>query len=97
MAMQDASNPQPRESLRLLGTVGVCTATAVLATPLHGVLDPANIVMLFLLTVLLVAVRWGRRAAILASVLSVLLFDVFSCRRAFRSRSAICSIWSLSR
>ncbi len=77
MAMQDASNPQSGESLRLLGTVGVCAATALLATPLHGVLDPANIVMLFLLTVLLVAVRWGRRAAILASVLSVLLFDVF--------------------
>lgn len=77
MVKQDASNPQPRESLRLFGTVAVCAATTLLATPLHGVLDPANIVMLFLLTVLLVAVRWGRRAAILASVLSVLLFDVF--------------------
>lgn len=58
-------------------TVLACAATTVLATPLLGYLDLANIVMLFLLTVLLVAVKLGRNQAILASVLSVLLFDVF--------------------
>jgi two-component system sensor histidine kinase KdpD len=48
-----------------------------MATPLLGYLDLANIVMLFLLTVLSIAVKLGRNAAILASVISVLCFDVF--------------------
>ena len=58
-------------------TVLACTGTTLLATPLIGYLDLANIVMLFLLTVLLIAVGLGRSAAVLAAVLSVLLFDVF--------------------
>jgi two-component system, OmpR family, sensor histidine kinase KdpD len=61
----------------MLLTVLACTATTLLATPLIGYLDLANIVMLFLLTVLLLAVTLGRGAAVLASVLSVLLFDIF--------------------
>lgn len=58
-------------------TILACVGTTVIATPLLGHLDLANIVMLFLLTVLLVAVKLGRNAAILASILSVLLFDIF--------------------
>ena len=58
-------------------TVLACSATTLLATPLLGYLDLANIVMLFLLTVLLLAVTLGRGAAVLAAVLSVLLFDIF--------------------
>jgi two-component system sensor histidine kinase KdpD len=58
-------------------TVLACVGTTLVATPLIGRLDLANIVMLFLLTVLLIAVTLGRGAAVLASVLSVLLFDVF--------------------
>lgn len=65
----------PRQALAL--ALLACIATTLIATPLLGTLDLANIVMLFLLTVLLVAVKLGRNAAILASVLSVLLFDVF--------------------
>lgn len=65
----------PRQSLALASLA--CLATTLVATPLLGTLDLANIVMLFLLTVLLVAVKLGRNAAILASVLSVLLFDIF--------------------
>ncbi|MBP5987325.1 MAG: DUF4118 domain-containing protein [Azonexus sp.] len=61
----------------MLLTVLACVGTTLLATPLIGRLDLANIVMLFLLTVLLIAVKLGRAAAVLASVLSVLLFDVF--------------------
>lgn len=48
----------------------------MLASPLHDYLDLSNIVMLFLLTVLLIAVKLGRNAAILASVLNVALFDI---------------------
>jgi len=52
-----------------------CLGTAAAATPLSGYLDLANIVMLFLLAVLLVALYAGRGPAVLASVLSVTLFD----------------------
>lgn len=62
---------------RNLLVVLACSATTLLATPLLGYLDLANIVMLFLLTVLLLAVTLGRSAAVLAAVLSVLLFDIF--------------------
>lgn len=62
---------------RIALTVAACAGTTLVATPLRGYLDQANIVMLFLLTVLVVAVKLGRNAAILASVLSVLCFDVF--------------------
>lgn len=57
--------------------VAACLGTTALSLPLHDYLDQANIVMLFLLTVLLVAVKLGRNAAVLASGLSVLLFDFF--------------------
>lgn len=62
---------------RIALTLAACAATTLLATPLLGHLDLANIVMLFLLTVLIVAVKLGRNAAILASVISVLSFDIF--------------------
>lgn len=62
---------------KTLLTVAACATTTLLATPLLGYLDLANIVMLFLLTVLLLAVSLGRGAAVLAAVLSVLLFDIF--------------------
>lgn len=62
---------------RALLSALACAGTTLLATPLLGYLDLANIVMLFLLTVLLIAVSLGRSAAILAAVLSVLLFDIF--------------------
>ncbi len=40
-------------------------------------LEPTNIVMFYLLAVVIVAIRWGQGAAIVASVLSVLAFDFF--------------------
>jgi two-component system sensor histidine kinase KdpD len=52
-------------------------ATALVAAPLHSHLDLANTAMLFLLTVALVAVRLGRRPAILTTFLNVALFDFF--------------------
>lgn len=58
-------------------TLLACAATTAVATPLIGHLDLANIVMLFLLTVLFVAVSLGLRPALLASFLSVALFDFF--------------------
>lgn len=72
-----ASETQRSTAQRIALTVAACAGTTLLATPLLGYLDLANIVMLFLLTVLIVAVKLGRRAAVLASVISVLCFDLF--------------------
>ena len=70
--------PHPlRNWQRYLLSALACAATTVVTTPLLGHLDLANIVMLFLLTVLLVAVLLGLRPALLASFLSVGLFDFF--------------------
>ena len=54
----------------------ICSFSAALMDPLIGHLDLANIVMLFLLVVLFVSVTLGRVGAIVAAVVSVLLFDV---------------------
>lgn len=54
-----------------------CSITTLLAKPLSDYFDLANIVMLFLLTVVLVAVRFGRGPAVMAAFLSVALFDFF--------------------
>jgi two-component system sensor histidine kinase KdpD len=54
-----------------------CALTAGIAQPLAAWFDRANIVMLFLLAVVLVAVRYGRGPAVLAAFVSVALFDFF--------------------
>lgn len=51
--------------------------TTLLAAPLSAFIDKANIIMLFLLMVFMVALRLGRGPAILASFASVALFDFF--------------------
>src|SRR5882724_8904338 len=60
-----------------LFAVLACGLTTLVATPLREQLELANTVMLFLLTVALIAARLGKGPAILASFLSVILFDVF--------------------
>ncbi len=57
----------------LLASAGI----ALLATPLLDVLELTNIVMLFLLTVVGVALRFGRGPAVLAAFVGVGLFDFF--------------------
>src|SRR5438270_4929763 len=59
------------------GTTAVCAATALLAFPLQHVLDLSNIVMLFLLAVVAVAMLFGRGPAVLAAFVNVLAFDWF--------------------
>jgi two-component system, OmpR family, sensor histidine kinase KdpD len=58
-----------------LGASLACGAAALLAQALLQVFDPANVVMLFLLVVVLSALRWGRGPGAWAALLSVLLFD----------------------
>lgn len=54
-----------------------CLLTTLLALPLLALFDLANIVMLFLMYVVLVAVKLGRGPAMLAAVLGVASFDFF--------------------
>ncbi len=58
-------------------SVGLCIAVTLLATPLRHWLELTNIVMIFLLAVIGVALRLGRGPAVLASFLSVIFFDFF--------------------
>lgn len=54
-----------------------CAFTTTLSAPLAAHLELTNIVMLYLLSVVLVAFRFGRGPGILSSVLSVAAFDFF--------------------
>ncbi len=54
-----------------------CLLTTLLALPLAPLFDLANIVMLFLLYVVVAAVKLGRGPAMLAAVLGVASFDFF--------------------
>lgn len=57
--------------------IGICGVTALLATLMVPYFALANIVMLFLLAVVLVALKFGRGPAVLAAFLSVALYDYF--------------------
>ena len=58
-------------------SVGCSVAVTLLALPLIRFFDLANIVMLFLLGTVLVALKFGRGPAALAAVLNVAAFDYF--------------------
>lgn len=62
---------------RYAWATGACVAATLLTLPMLPLFDLANIVMLFLLCVVLVAVKLGRGPAMLAAVLSVAAFDFF--------------------
>src|SRR5579862_7145670 len=73
-------NDDPRRLAKRMSYVwalAACLGTGLVATPLLRYLDLANIVMLFLLTVVLIAVKFGRGPAILAAFISVMSFDFF--------------------
>lgn len=52
-------------------------AVTLLGIPIHRVISPVNLVMLYLAAVVIAATYLGRGPAILASVLGVLTFDFF--------------------
>ncbi len=54
-----------------------CVVVTLLCMPLLPYFDLANIVMLFLLATVLVALQFGRRPAALAAILNVAAFDFF--------------------
>ena len=55
----------------------ICALAAIVAAPLYPTFELPNIVMIFLLAVVIVAVRYGRGPAVMASFLSVAEFDYF--------------------
>ena len=57
--------------------VGICGAVSLAAAELTTFLDLANIAMLYLLGVIVAAMRLGRGPGVLASFLSVVAFDFF--------------------
>ena len=78
---EKSQKPFPREWMphhpwrRYFLAVGLVLLFTLAGLPLHPVLDPTNLVMLYLAAVVIAAVFFGRGPAILASFLSVLAFD----------------------
>lgn len=75
-ARRDASAPTT-DWQAYAWSAAICALVTVVTAPLHAVLDLANIVMVFLLAVVGVAVRFGRGPAVLAAFMSVGAFDFF--------------------
>lgn len=61
----------------LLASLLACGVATLVAGLLLRVFDLSNVVMLFLLTVVLVALRWGKAAGALAALVCVASFDFF--------------------
>jgi two-component system, OmpR family, sensor histidine kinase KdpD len=59
---------------KAVGVVGLCSVAARLVFPS---LAEANLIMIYLIGIVFIAMRYGRGPSILASVLSVVAFDVF--------------------
>ncbi|GAB2906923.1 DUF4118 domain-containing protein [Paralcaligenes sp. KSB-10] len=74
-------SPRPsrrdRHPWRYIWAAIACVLTAIGVTPMLPYFDLANIVMLFLLLEVLIAIRLGRGPAVMAAFLSVALFDFF--------------------
>ena len=73
----DSADGRRLKRLRYLWAALACVAVTLLSMPLTAHFDRSNIVAIYILTVVLVAVRFGRGAAALAAVLSVCAFDFF--------------------
>jgi two-component system sensor histidine kinase KdpD len=75
---EKSGNPSAEWSWQGYGVaVAACALTALLSSPLVDVMELTNIVMFFLLTVVLVALRYGRGPSLMATFVGVGLFDFF--------------------
>lgn len=68
--------PRSQWTAYLKAGLFVIIATAI-SYPLHLGIEPANLVMIYLAAVVLSAIYWGRGPSLMASVLSVFVFDFF--------------------
>jgi two-component system sensor histidine kinase KdpD len=77
---EEAAPSEPKSSIRRFRyplAAAACVVPTLVASLLFPYFDLANIVMLFLLTVVVTAVAFGRGPAVLAAFLSVASFDFF--------------------
>ncbi|MCC7483619.1 MAG: DUF4118 domain-containing protein [Burkholderiales bacterium] len=72
-----AEQESPHRWTGHVAAIAICSLVTLVAMPLRNVLELTNIVMLFLLAVVVLALRYGRKPAILAAFLGVALFDFF--------------------
>jgi len=76
--MYPISAPTPRSSLRgLFPALAACALATVVAGLLLKVFDLSNVVAIFLFTVVLVALHWGKLAGAAAALVGVVSFDFF--------------------
>jgi two-component system sensor histidine kinase KdpD len=73
----ESSKQLKNKQLRYLWAALACGGVTLGSVPLGTHFDRSNIVAIFILTVVLVAVRWGRGPAAMAAILSVCAFDYF--------------------
>lgn len=62
---------------RYLAATGLVILTTIIGRLVHGNLEPANLVMLYLVGTMIAAVYLGQGPALLTSILGVLAFDYF--------------------
>ncbi|NQD37868.1 sensor histidine kinase KdpD [Permianibacter sp. IMCC34836] len=74
VTIEDKKRNTRRRVLSAVAVIGACTA---IAWPLHSRLDNAVLVMIYLLGVVLAAVRYGQLPSVVAAVLAVASFDFF--------------------
>jgi two-component system sensor histidine kinase KdpD len=73
----ESSERRKAKRLRYVWAAIASVAVTLASVPLENRFDRSNIVAIFILTVVLVAVRFGRGPAAMAAVLSVCAFDFF--------------------
>ncbi len=75
-----------------LVAVALCAITTLIAMQWLVTFDAANLVMLYLLGVVVIALLYGRWPSVVATVINVASFDLFLSRHAVRSPFRTCSI-----
>ncbi len=68
---------RPHQLQPYLWSILIVAACALLAFLMFPYFAPANVVMVFLVGIVIVATRYGRGPSILVSIISVIAFDVF--------------------
>ena len=72
-----AQSAGPRRRRTYLFSAALVAVASGLGLLIRGMVAPSNLVMLFLLVVVIAALRWGQGPAVLTAVLGVVAFDFF--------------------
>ncbi len=77
ISRSEVVNSPIRNNIGYLKAIGIVTITTAVSYPLHLIIEPVNLVMLYLVAVMACAFYYGRGPGILATILGVLSFDYF--------------------